>query len=259
MMLARAFTCELLKLRRARIAWILAAVYALAPLMLGLMMSVLLHPDLGRRMGLLTAKAQMTIGAANWPTYLTLTATLFAAGLIVLAVVHAFVFGREYADGTAKDMLILPVHRATILAAKLAVAALWFLAMAVVDYALALVVGLLIGLPGFDAALLADNARTVAMLLLQVLLAGAACAWLAIVSRGYIAPIGIGVLLLLVGDLFAHTGWGPWIPWSIVLMTAGAAPGAASVGAPSMAILVAFFLAAAVASYLGMERSDNTQ
>ncbi len=258
-MLARAFTCELLKLRRARITWILAAVYAFAPLMLGLMMSVLLHPDLGRRMGLLTAKAQMTIGAANWATYLTLTATLFAAGLIVLAVVEAFVFGREYAEGTAKDMLILPIHRATILAAKLAVAALWFLAMAVADYALALLVGLLIGLPGFDAALLADNARTVATLLLQVLLAGAASAWLAIVTRGYIAPIGIGVLLLLVGDLFAHTGWGPWIPWSIVLITAGAAPGAASIGTPSMAILVAFFVAAAVASYLAMERSDNTQ
>jgi len=258
-MLVQAFLCELLKLKRARITWIVTAVYAFAPLMLGLMMTVLMRPALGRRMGLLTAKAELTIGAANWPTYLTLTAALFAGGLIVLAVVEAFVFGREYAEGTAKNLLTLPVDRATLVAAKFAVSAVWFVAMAAVVYAVALAVGFAIGLPGFQGALLVGSVRTVATLVLQVLLAGAAGAWLAIVGRGYLAPIGVTVLLLLIGDLFSHTGWGPWVPWSIVLLSAGTAPGSAPVGAGSIAILVIFFLAVAIASYLAMDRSDNLQ
>ena len=158
-MLVQAFLCELLKLRRARITWIVTAVYAFAPLMLGLMMTVLMRPALGRRMGLLTAKAELTIGAANWPTYLTLTAALFAGGLIVLAVVEAFVFGREYAEGTAKNLLTLPVDRATLVAAKFAVSAVWFVAMAAVVYAVALAVGFAIGLPGFQGALLVGSHR----------------------------------------------------------------------------------------------------
>ncbi len=258
-MLAQAFVCELLKLKRARITWILTAAYAFAPLMLGLMMSVLMHPDLGRRMGLLTAKAQLTIGAANWPTYLTLTSALFAGGLIVLAVVEAFVFGREYAEGTAKNLLTLPVGRAALVAAKLAVSAVWFVAMAAVVYLIAVAVGFALGLPGFEGALLAASVRTVAILILQVLLAGTAGAWLAVVGRGYLAPIGVTVLLLLLGNLFSHTGWGPWIPWSIVLMSAGTVPDGAPIGAASMAILVIFFVVAAFATYLAMDRSDNLQ
>lgn len=258
-MLARAFTCELLKLKRARITWILAAAYAFAPLMLGLMMAVLMHPDLGRNLGLLSDKAQMTIGVASWSTYLSLTSALFAGGLIVLAVVDAYVFGREYGEGTAADLLSLPVHRATLVAAKLAVAALWFVAMAAVVYAVALAVGFAIGLPGMTAGLLAASTRTVGLLVLQVLLAGAASAWLAVVSRGTIAPIGITLLLLLMGNLLSHTGWGAWFPWAIVLMTAGTVPGTAPVGAASMAIMLVLFAAASVASYLTLEHGDHTR
>ncbi len=259
MTLLQAFYCELLKLKRARITWIVTAVYLFAPLMLGLMMAVLMHPDLGRSMGLLTAKAQLTIGVANWTSYLTFTATLFAGGLIVLAVVEAFVFGREYAEGTAKNLLTLPVGRATLVAAKIAVSAVWFLIMAVLVYAAALAVGFAIGLPGFTPALLAHNARTVARLMLQVLLAGGAGAWLAVAGRGYLAPIGVTVLLLLIGNLFSHTGWGPWVPWSILLMSAGTVPGAAPVGIGSTLVLALFFLATSLATYLTMDRSDNTQ
>ena len=94
-------------------------------------------------------------------------------------------------------------------------------AMAVFACLMALAMGFALGLPGFQRARLAASVRAVAMLLLQVLLAGAAGAWLAIVGRGHLAPIGVTVLLRLVGNPFSHTGWAPWIPGSIVLVTAG--------------------------------------
>ncbi len=260
MIFLRVLGAELLKLKRSRITWVLALVYCFAPLMMGLMMGVLKNPELGRRMGLITAKAQMTVGTADWPTYLMLTAFLFAGGMIVLAIVDAFVFGREYAEGTAKNMLTLPVGRGTFVAAKLLVSALWFLCMAAVVYAEALLVGFLLGLPGFAAELLAANGLLVARLVAQVLLVSSATAWMAVAGRGYLAPVGFAILLFLVGDLFAHTGWGPWIPWSIVLLTAGAGGAEAPVPGPlSTAVLVGFFFAGAAATWLTMDRSDNTQ
>ncbi len=47
MMYLKALRTEFLKLRRTRITWVLGLVYAIAPLMMGLMMVVLKNPELG--------------------------------------------------------------------------------------------------------------------------------------------------------------------------------------------------------------------
>jgi ABC-2 type transport system permease protein len=253
----RVLFAEVRKLKRSRITWVLTIIYGLAPLMLGLMMSVLKNPDLGRRMGLLTTKAQLTIGATDWPTYLGMTGFLFAGGMIVISIVVAFVFGREYVEGTAKNMLTLPVGRSTIVAAKLTVCAIWFVGMASVVYVEALLIGQLIDLPGYSPGLLQTNVRLVAKLVFQVLLLSSIAAWITVGTRGYLAPVGISILLLLIGDLFAHTGWGLWVPWSIVLLTSGA--GSAVPGPASTVVLIVSFAVGALATYLTFERTDNTQ
>ncbi len=256
----RVLSTEFLKLKRTRIPWVLTLVYCLAPLMMSLMMIVLKNPELGRRLGLVAAKAQLTVGAADWPTYLQLTGFLFAGGNIVMGIVQAFVFGREYAEGTAKNLLTLPIGRAAIVAAKLVVSAVWFLGMAALLYAEALVLGLLIDLPGFHLALLAAGLQRSLRLAVQVLLLSTVPAWIAVAGRGYLAPLGFSILLLLIGNLFAHTGWGPWIPWSILFLSAGA--GGADAPAPgigSFLVLVGVFAAGFAATWLHLERVDNTQ
>jgi ABC-2 type transport system permease protein len=256
----RVVSTEFLKLRRTRITWVLGLLYAIGPLMLGLMMVVLNNPELGQRLGLVTAKAQLTIGSADWPTYLMIVGFLFVGGMIVMGIEQAFVFGREYAEGTAKNMLTLPLGRGVFVAAKLTVTAVWFIIMAALVYGEAIVIGLLIGLPGFQADMLAANAVQAARLCLQVLLLSSVPAWIAVATRGYLAPLGLSILFLLVGDLFAHTGWGPWFPWAIPLMSAGAAgPDAPVPGAGSLLVLVLTFTAGAVAAWATMDRVDNTQ
>jgi ABC-type transport system involved in multi-copper enzyme maturation permease subunit len=260
MSFANVLVTEFLKLRRTRIPWVLTLVYCLAPLMMGLMMLVLKNPELGRRLGLVAAKAQLTVGAADWPTYLQLTGFLFAGGIVVMGIVQAFVFGREYAEGTAKNLLTLPVGRAAIVAAKLVVSAAWFLGMAALLCAEAVAVGLWLDLPGFGPALLAEGLRRYALLAGQVLLLGTVPAWIAVAARGYLAPLGFSILLLLIGDLFAHTGWGPWVPWSIPLLYAGMGdPGAPAPGAGSLLVLFCVCAAGFLAAWLQLDRTDNTQ
>ncbi|MCX7030223.1 MAG: ABC transporter permease [Spirochaetes bacterium] len=256
----RVLATELMKLRRTRVPWVLALVYAVTPLMLALMMVVLQDPELARKMGLLAAKAQMTVGYANWPAYLSIASFLFVGGMIVVSIAQAFVFGREYAEGTAKNMLTLPVGRSVIVAAKLTVTALWFLGAGALVYGEAIGLGRLVGLPGWDPELLSRHAFTVGRIAAQVLLLSSVPAWITVAARGYIAPLGFSVLLLLVGDLFAHTGWGPWVPWSIVLLTAGVAgPDAPLPGAASWMVLVAVFVAGSIGTWVSLDRADNTQ
>src|SRR3972149_5562899 len=116
---------EFLKLRRTKITWIIGLLYAFAPLAMSFFMLILMNPELARNMGLITAKAQMTVGTADWPTYLYFVTVMFSAGTLVLGVIEAFVFGREYAQGTAKNMLTLPIGRSVFVAAKLTVDAVW--------------------------------------------------------------------------------------------------------------------------------------
>jgi ABC-2 type transport system permease protein len=251
---------ELQKLRRTRIPWVLALIYGLAPLMLGLMMAVLRNPELGRRLGLLTTKAQLTIGVADWRTYLMLTGFLFAGGLIVLSIEQAFLFGREYAEGTAKNMLTLPIPRSAFIAAKLTLSVVWFVAVATALFGEAVAIGFIIGLPGYRPELLAATALQAARLTAQVLLLSTVPAWITIATRGYLAPVGLSILLLLVGDLFSHTGWGPWVPWAIVFLQADAAgPEAPLPGVGSWFVLCVTALAGAVAAWASLDRTDNTQ
>jgi ABC-2 type transport system permease protein len=140
------------------------------------------------------------------------------------------------------------------------VSALWFLCMAALVYAEALALGRLLGLPGFSSALLAASFRQAALLAAQVLLLGTVPAWIAVAARGYLAPLGFSILLFLVGDLFAHTGWGPWVPWSILLLSAGAGGAEAPVpGLGSYLVLIGVFAAGFAAAWLHLERADNTQ
>ncbi len=252
---------EFLKLRRTKITWIVGLLYCFGPLGLSFFMIVLMNPELAARMGLLTAKAQLTVGTADWPTYLSFIAVILAAGSIVIGVIQAFVFGREYTEGTAKNMLSLPIGRFNFVAAKLIVSAVWYACIAAAVYVEAILLGLLVGMPGFDPLLVVASLRLCLLVLLETLLLGSLAAWIAVAGRGYLAPIGFAIFTsIVIGQFFLHTGWAPWVPWSIVFLTAGAGePSAPAAGAGSLAVLAGIFMAGCIATYLTLQRADNTQ
>jgi ABC-2 type transport system permease protein len=102
----QALWVELLKARRSRMPLLTALGFSLAPFAGGFFMIVMKDPDLARRLGMISAKAQIVAGAADWPTYLGLLAQATAiGGFILFSFISSWVFGREYADQTIKDLL----------------------------------------------------------------------------------------------------------------------------------------------------------
>ncbi len=251
---------EFLKLKRTKVLLVLAGAYSIAPFMMALMMAALKYPELGQKLGLLTTKAQLTIGGVDWPTYLKLIGFLYAGGIIVTGIAQAFLFGREYLEGTAKNMLTLPTHRALFVGAKLTVGALWFLAVAALITCIGVAMGFVVGLEGFSLSLLAESLKTMAVLALDVILLSAVPAWLAVATRGVFAPLGFSVLFLLIGDFCAHLSWGALVPWAIILLSAGAGgEGAPLPGSASQIVVAMTFAAGFLGSYLTLDRADNGQ
>src|SRR5439155_15263333 len=134
-----ALWAEGLKARRSKITPLTASGFLILPLIGGLFMIILKNPEQARAMGLLSTKAQLTAGVADWPTFFDMLSQGVAiGGAILFAFITAWVFGREFSDHTAKELLALPTPRRVIVCAKFVLIALWTLVLA----ALVFVVGL---------------------------------------------------------------------------------------------------------------------
>jgi ABC-2 type transport system permease protein len=261
MMFAHVLATEFLKLRRSKVTWLSFIALALAPLGIALLMWIVRDPDRAARLGLLGTKANLSGLEATWPAYSTMMIQVVGtAGLLVLAFIVAYLFGREYSDGTAKNLLALPVARHWFVLAKLVVAAIWWILLAIAVLAEAFVVGLALRLPDFSAGLATSTighallAAGIAYLLAPIV------AWIAALGRGYLAPLGFALGMLVLGNLFSKTGWALWFPWSIVSSLVGSLGSSAGEPAVGSLIVVAFTFALGIAATIAQLRyADNTQ
>lgn len=67
--LLSAFWAETLKARRSKVSVLTAAGFLILPLIAGLFMIILKDPERARAMGLISVKAQLAAGVADWPTF----------------------------------------------------------------------------------------------------------------------------------------------------------------------------------------------
>lgn len=251
---------EWLKMRRSKVLWLSAIIISVMPLAGGMFMLILKDPDGARRLGIIATKAEITAGTADWPSYLSLLAQMAGIiGFFVFGLTLVWAFGREYGDGTAKDLLALPTPRGTVVGAKVAVTALWSVALSVLMLAIGLVIGLAVDIPGWSADLtMRAVARMAVALLLSVVLVWP-FAFVTSAGRGYLPPFGCMLLALLVTQIVSVLGWGAYFPWAVPTLYATA--GGASGTAPGMAgFLVAILtgLVGLVGTIAWWRRADQT-
>ena len=137
---------EALKARRSMVPWGVAGGLTLAPIVIGLFMLILQNPDAARALGLLGSKAALSAGTADWPTFLLMLGqALTVGGAVLFAFLTAWIFGREFADRTVRELLAVPTRRRTIVLSKFIVVAAWATAIVVWAIALGLTIGFLLG------------------------------------------------------------------------------------------------------------------
>ncbi len=219
-----AVRAELLKVRRSRLPWVTVAAFTIAALMGGLFMFILQDQSRARAMGLIGAKAQFAGGTADWPSYFALLAqTVAVAGTVVYGLVLIWLFGREFSDGTAKDLLALPTSRESIVAAKFVVSGVWCLLLAVQAYLLGLLIGASLHLPGSSAGVAALGfGRLVGTAVMAILLV-TLFALAASVGRGYLVAVGCMLVAVFLAQIIAILGYGHLFPLSVPAVYSGMA------------------------------------
>lgn len=252
---------EFLKLRRSQVTWGTLAVFSIAPLAIALFMWIVREPGRAAQMGLLGTKANLAGLEATWPVYVSmLTLVAGFGGMLLLAFIVAYIFGREYAELTAKNMLALPVGRHWFVIAKLIVAAVWWLVIVVAVLLEGLVIGLALGLPGLSTQLAVSAAANVMLSAGISFLLVPLVAWAATLGRGYMPPIAFAMTMGGLGNVFGKTGWAVWFPWSIVPLLIGAVGQPVhSLPAGSYAVLAVTFVAGVAATMAQLRYADNAQ
>jgi ABC-2 type transport system permease protein len=187
------------------------------PLGIALLILLATNPELTEKLGLMGAKANLVAYAStSWPTYFELLAQIVAAGVFLFScLVVSWVFGREFADRTLKDMLAVPVQRSRILLAKFIVTAAWSAMLAVLTLIAGLVTGLLLGLPKGSPGVLMHGSIVMVVTSCLVIVVVLPFALFASVGRGYLLPIGVAILTLILANLTAVIGLAPYFPWAI--------------------------------------------
>ncbi len=99
-----------------------------------------------------------------------------------------------------------------MLLAKFSVTAVWCLGLVLAVFVVSLVTGALVGLEGDSAQTLVNGGLTLAGTTLLVLLIAFPAALFASIGRGYLLPIGVAALLLIVTNVLAVAGWGSYVP-----------------------------------------------
>jgi ABC-2 type transport system permease protein len=259
----KVLAAELLKLRRSKLTWLSFAFYVFFGLMACFVVWMIKNPEAARGLGLIGAKASFALNGltADWQGLFTMFVELgVAGGMIILSIIVIYVFGREYAEGTAKNMLALPVPRSYFVVAKLCVIALWFVLLTAFLIAESLLAGWLLGLGRPQPALVAGQTLDILIASAVVLTLQSLVAWVTVATGSYLAPFGYTIVTLLIGNLMIRTDWARWVPWSIVALLGGmTGPRQEDILLGSVLVLAATFGLGLAGTILHQARSDNCQ
>ncbi len=216
---------EILKVGRSKMFVGTIVVFTFIGIIMGLLMFVAQHPEIAGKTPTLSAKAS-AVGKGDWPSFLGfLVQTILALGAMGFGVVTSWIFGREFSDRTAKDLLALPVSRFTIVSAKFVVVLAWNVALS----GLLLTGGLLtagaLHIPGWSGDLMGPFLGTFTKSACLTILLCTPVAFLAGIGRGYLLPIGFVILTLILTQL-AGVGMpsaAQYFPWAFPAICSGAA------------------------------------
>jgi ABC-2 type transport system permease protein len=218
-----ALKAEFIKTKHAKIFLISFITFALVPVMGGFFMLVLQNPETAEKASLLNAKMEAMNVTADWDAqFMIVTQGIGIGGIMVFGFIISWIFGREYSDGTVKDLLALPVSRIKILNAKFIMYFFWSFALAFSNLLFGILLGIVLRLPGFESHIFLMHLQEYGITSLLTVLLGTPIAFFAMWGKGYLAPLGCVALVLVFSQIIAAVGYGHYFPWAVPALYSGA-------------------------------------
>lgn len=212
---------ELYKAMKAKTIWLTALLLTLIPLVGSFFMYVLKDPVLAKASGLLGTKAQIA-GEANWPSFIMLQSQMIAVGgMIAYGFILSWIFGREFAQLTAKDLLALPQSRTLIVFGKYLASFIINIGLSLYVISLSFLFGYFLNLPKWEIVPEKQLLQQLILVTLLTIILMTPVAFFATIGRGYLLAIGFMIVLLISSQLITVIGYGELFPWAIPALMSG--------------------------------------
>lgn len=258
--LGQVISSEGIKLRRSSALWLTMLAASIGPLGVALFMWIVRDPGRAGQLGLLGTKADLSGLTATWASFASmLTLIVGVGGMLLLPFIVAYLFGREYTEGTIKNMLGVPVRRQWFVIGKLWIAFVWWILVVALVLVESFALGLLLGLPGLTSLLAWRAVAAVLEAALISYMLVPVVAWVTIFGRGYMLPIAFALAMMAIGNVLSRTGWGKWFPWSIVPSMVGFVSTPASIPIGAYMILALTFVVGLLGTIAQLRNADCTQ
>ncbi len=192
-------------------------------LMLGILFFIVKNPEIAQASVIIRAKATM-LGNADWLSFYSILNLMIAIiGMLMFGFVTSWIFGREYADKTLKDLLALPVSRQVIVTAKHITILFWAVFIGIMLFSLSLIGGFITGLEGWSDSLLMLNIKRYLIVMALNIALCPVVSFLASYGRGYILPFAFILIMMLISNFAINISENArYIPWTVPLLYAGA-------------------------------------
>src|SRR5690625_7964519 len=120
---------------------------------------------------------------------------------MVFGFVMSWIFGREYADKTLKDLIALPYSRGIIVIAKFIAAFITSFILSVYITILGFLIGWMVGLPGWSIDVIADVLFVLFIVTILTIILSTHIAFFVRFSLGYLASF-VYVIIPLIHSIF---------------------------------------------------------
>ncbi len=242
-----AIAAEFHKNKHSKIIWVTFIAISLAPVFGGVFMYLMKGSGYEGLSGAFKSKAELMSFEANWNSYLSLLSqAIGVGGVLIFGFVASWLFGREYSDGTAKDLLSLPISRTKILNAKFIYYLVWCIAIAIWNLLLGLLIGYAVQIPGWSVVVFFANLKIYFFATLMIILLNTPVAFLAIAGRGYLIPLGLVAITLVLAQIIGALGFGNYFPWAVPGIYSGSGGESLRAGLNSLS-----YLTLIIVSFLG--------
>lgn len=197
MSIIAAISAESLKAFRSKVFLITILAFSIVPFMTGFYMLVLKNE-------------------ADWPTFFGVLSRLInIGGVLGFGFIASWVYGREYSENTIKDLLALPVSRAWIVFAKWIIVVIWCTLILLIVIVLSLIIGKMINITGWSMEMVFQGIQTLVVTTFLTIMLCTPVTFFASYGRGYLLPMGVIIIVLMLSQVVGTLGYGQYFPWSI--------------------------------------------
>lgn len=216
--------CEIRKVYKSSVFWVVNVAFTILP-------------------GISLIKYSSAAGT-SWDLYLADVLKNFASLLVIgFAFTTCWIFGREYTDKTINDLLVKPVSKLYIAISKFIVIFLWNGLLTILMFTVVILIGAYLGLAGGTATLILNYFLTFMAASLLTMFVSTVSSFMANVTKGYLAPIGLIFLIVIIINIVENIGLSAYIPWTI--------PGLLLTGAVLRPISILILIITGITGFVG--------